>query len=83
MTTIITLSHDTNKLPEIVTNWNELTDQVKEFMLSASDFRVFSPVELLLYSGRKIIASCSIYIKSDDTINIENCWTEQGNLFDK
>lgn len=81
MTTIITLSHDTNNLPEIVRNWNEINNQTKEFMLATSDFRIYSPQELLLYKERKIVASCSIFYHENDTITIENCWTEQGNLF--
>lgn len=82
MTTIITLSHNPNKLPELVTNWNELKDHVKTFMLAATDFRVMNSQEMLLYNGRQILASCSIDIMFDDKIYIENCWTKEGNLFD-
>lgn len=81
MTTIISLSHDTNNLPELVSNWSEMKESVKNFMLAASDFRIMNSQEMLIYNGRKILASCSIDILENDQVYIENCWTDEGNIF--
>jgi hypothetical protein len=81
MITIIKLSNDTKELPIVVSNWSELKDHVKEFMLAATDYRVMNSQEMLLYNGRQILASCSIDVMEDNKLYIENCWTDQGNIF--
>jgi hypothetical protein len=81
MITIISLSNDTQELPIVVSNWSQLNDQTKELILSCSDYRVMNSQEMLVYNGRKIVASCMIDILEDNKLYIENCYTTEGKLF--
>lgn len=80
MITVISLSKDVQELPEVIANWNEASSTAQEFMLSGTHFSANSQ-ELLIYNERQIIASCSCFCFENGSIEIENCWTKQGNIF--
>ncbi|MBM7598122.1 hypothetical protein JOC34_000479 [Virgibacillus halotolerans] len=86
MTTIIHLSKNIQELPKQIINWEITPEEVKEFIISnGTDYRVFSSQELIIYNGMKMIASCTIGgiadMEDDTRFDIENCWTEQGNIW--
>jgi len=81
MTTVIHLTKGIEYLSNEVKNWSEVPSNVKEYLLNGTDFK-HNGQELIIYEGRKIIASCTIDLDYYDNIIINDCWTDQGNIFE-
>lgn len=77
MTTIISLSHKTTTLETRVSNWSEVPENVKEFLLEADEVQ-FTFNEMLVYKDNKIVASCSTF---GEIVTLEDCWTTEGNMW--
>lgn len=84
MITVITLSRPSHEAPEILSNWTEIPEAVKALILSADDIeRDYN--EFLVYTGkadRKLLASCTIVNEDAGKLEIEDCWTGNGNLWE-
>lgn len=75
--TIISMTRSTQDLPGIISNWKDTPTHVQEFLLQA-DTVAFTFNEMLVYKGRKLIASCTCEGGEADT-EILDCWTPEGN----
>ena len=77
MITIISLSEKVERLSEYLLNWEDVPNNVKEFLLSGTDFRADGQ-ELMVYDGCQMIASCSYgsryNIKDEKQFDISDCW---------
>lgn len=65
-------------LKEMVSNWEELPEYIKDFIESSTSFYMFD-YELIIYMGRKAVASASFYNKNKNKIVIDSIGA--GQLF--
>lgn len=68
-----------NTILNKVSNWNELNKETQELLSNASRIAV-DYQEILVYDeNNKVVASFEAFISKDE-IEIENAWTENGEL---
>ncbi|MFL0365213.1 hypothetical protein ACH0BF_19605 [Pseudobacillus sp. 179-B 2D1 NHS] len=84
MITVISLTKPISQLQEDIINWDNLPKKVKTYLLSGKEYKP-GRQEMLVYDGRKIMASCSVYNWDDSNkafrMEITDCWTKDGNLW--
>lgn len=58
--TIISLSSPVKEFPQVISNWNEFSEELQNNILeNCTDFRIMNSQEILIYSDRQIVYSCS------------------------
>ncbi len=86
--TIINLSHPTEELKTIAENWNDLSQELQQNILTA-DYYTLKPQSLRIYKGRQCIFDCmaSIDLFESGKVNwnriiIQNCYNKDGLMYD-